>query len=299
VNPTDVDRPRPATAESYFLAEGPLWDPIRGQVVWVDIIAGTVQRGTLQRDLSITVDEVIPFPETAGAVALSAAGDMLVAGRHRLFVRDSAGGVLPGDQLLEGTGRRFNDGQVDPAGRFLVGTIVKPGPSNTEQLLRLEHDGTATVIDDDLTLSNGLAWTSDGRTLYSVDTSSRRIFVRDYDPASGAVGPRTVFAEVEGFPDGAAIDADDHLWVAVWGGGCVLRYAPDGEVVGRIDVPAPHTTSLAFVGPALDTMVITTAREELSAEDAARYPDSGRLFAVRAGVRGLPPRLWRPSAVSR
>ena len=276
-----------------------MWDPVRERVLWVDILAGTVQRGILNEDGTIAVDEVIAFPDTAGAVAVSAAGEMLVAGRHRLFVRTADGTITAGDALIAGEGRRFNDGQVDPAGRFLVGTIVKPGPSTEEQLLRVEHDGKVSVIDDDLSLSNGLAWSADGRRLFSVDTVTRRLFVRAYDPVTGEMGERALFAVVDGFPDGIATDADDHVWVAVWGGGCVLRFSPRGELVGRIDVPAPHTTSIAFVGPALDTMVITTAREELSDEDAARHPDSGRLFTLRAGVTGLPPRLWQGPGVSR
>lgn len=293
MSPTESGTPRPATSAAYFLAEGPLWDPVRERVLWVDIIAGTVQRGILNDDGTLTVEEVVTFPDTAGAVAVSAAGELLVAGRHRLFQRALDGTITAGDRLIRGDGRRFNDGQVDPAGRFLVGTIVKPGPSAEEQLLRIERDGTVTVIDDDLSLSNGLAWSRDGRRFFSVDTLTSRLFVREYDPATGGTGPRELFATVDGFPDGIAMDADDHVWVAVWGGGCVLRFSPDGALVGRIDVPAPHTTSVAFVGPALDTMVITTAREELSDEDAARHPDSGRLFTLRAGVTGLPPRLWR------
>lgn len=299
MNPTEFGTPRPATREAYFLAEGPMWDPVRERVLWVDIMAGTVQRGILEDDGGITVEEVVSFPDTAGAVAVAASGELLVAGRDRLFVRDGDGTVTAGDPLIAGAGRRFNDGQVDPAGRFLVGTIVKPGPSAEEQLLRIEHDGAVTVVDDDLTLSNGLAWSSDGRRMFSVDTVSRRVFARDYDPASGVIGERALFAEVDGFPDGVAMDADDHLWVAVWGGGCVLRYSPHGEVVGHVDVSAPHTTSIAFVGPQLDTMVITTAREELSEEEAARHPDSGRLFTLRAGVKGLPPRLWRGPGAAR
>lgn len=303
MSPTECGTPRPATSEAYFLAEGPLWDPVRERVLWVDILAGTVQRGILTDDGSIAVEEVLPFPDTAGAVAVSAAGEMLVAGRHRLFRRGLDGTVIAGDRLLAGDGRRFNDGQVDPAGRFLVGTMVKPGPSTEEQLLRIERDGTVTVIDDDLSLSNGLAWSSDGRRFFSVDTLTSRIFVRTYDPATGETGPRELFAAVDGFPDGfpdgIATDADDHLWVAVWGGGCVLRFSPDGALAGRIDVPAPHTTSVAFVGPALDTMVITTAREELSDADVARHTGSGRLFTLRAGVTGLPPRLWQGAGDAR
>ncbi|MFH8250429.1 SMP-30/gluconolactonase/LRE family protein [Microbacterium sp. B2969] len=291
MNPTE---PTVATAQSYFLAEGPTWDPVRERVLWVDIMAGTVQSGVLGPDGTIAVEEVIQFPDTAGAVAVSAGGELIVAGRHRLYVRDAAGSITAGPALVEGEGRRFNDGKVDPAGRFLAGTIDKSGPSVVEKLLRIEEDGSATVIDDDLTLSNGLAWSSDGRRLFSVDTGSSRIFVRDYDAATGDTGPRRVFATLQdGFPDGITTDAEDHVWVAVWGGACVLRFSPTGDQVDRVEVPAPHVSSVAFAGPALDTLVITTATEELSEEDAARHPLSGRLFTLRPGVAGLPSHLWR------
>ena len=165
------------------------------------------------------------------------------------------------------------------------------GPAG-EVLLRVDSDESVVTIDDDLGLSNGLAWTADGR-MYSIDTESRRIFVRDYDPATGQTGERDLFAELShGYPDGMTIDADGFLWVAVWGAGTVLRFSPDGAIVGRVDVPAPNTSCPAFVGPDLDTLVITTAREHLSARDLAEHPLSGHLFTIKPGVRGLPSHLW-------
>jgi len=299
VNLTEFGRARPATTASHFLAEGPTWDPVRERVLWVDIMAGVVHSGVLRADGAIDLVETIAFPDTAGTVAVSAAGDLVVAGRTRLYVRAVDGTITPHDEVVSGAGRRFNDGKPDPAGRLLAGTITKPGPSTDERLLRFETDGTVTVVDDDLTLSNGLAWSSDGRRFFSVDTGSRRIFVRDYDAGTGAIGPRSTFATLtEGWPDGITTDADDHVWVAVWGGGCVLRFASDGALVGRVEVAAPHVSSVAFAGPSLDTLVITTATEELSDQDAARFPDSGRLFTLRPGVTGLPPLLWSGLGVS-
>ncbi|MEZ3161695.1 SMP-30/gluconolactonase/LRE family protein [Microbacterium sp. BWT-B31] len=278
-----------ATDVSHFLGEGPTWDPIRGRLLWVDIMDGLVYDGRLTDAATVEIDERIEFPDTAGAVAVSAAGEWVVAGTHRLYFRDTRGRIEAGEQLVDGDERRFNDGKPDPAGRFLVGT-KGPGP---EELLRVDLDGTATVLDDDLTLSNGLAWTRDGRTLYSIDTMTRRIHVRDYDPVTGATGARRVFLELaEGHPDGMTTDGEDHLWVAVWGGGCVVRISPAGEVVGRVDVPAPHTSCPVFAGPDLDTLVITTAIEGLSEEQRAEHPLSGRLFTVRTGHRGNAPYLW-------
>src|SRR5699024_4288303 len=113
-----------------------------------------------------------------------------------------------------------------------------------------DGDESIDVLDDDLTLSNGLAWTDGGTLLYSVDTLTRRIYVRDYDPATGEAGPRRLFVELleGGFPDGMTADAEGHLWVAIWGAGCVLRISPEGEIVGRIEVAAPHTSCVTFAG---------------------------------------------------
>ncbi|MFC8683451.1 SMP-30/gluconolactonase/LRE family protein [Microbacterium ureisolvens] len=278
-----------ATDTPHHLGEGPVWDRVRGRLLWVDIMAGTVHGGSLHEDGRIDHRESVQFPDTAGAVAVDADGAMVVAGRRRLHYRGVDGRIESGPELFDGEDRRFNDGKPDPAGRFLAGTT---GPGG-ELLLRIERDEPATVIDDDLTLSNGLAWTADGRRFYSIDTSTRRIFVRDYDPVSGEVGERSVFAELEhGHPDGMTIDAEEHLWVAVFGGGCVLRIAPDGRIVARVEVPAPHTTCPVFAGPDLDALVITTATENLTADQLEEFPLSGRLFSFRPGVRGIPSALW-------
>jgi sugar lactone lactonase YvrE len=296
IEPAYAHLPRLATAqvatdESHVLGEGPTWDPARERLLWVDIMAGVVHTGTLQADGRIRPGARIRTPDTAGTVAVADDGALAVAGTHRLHYVSADGVLTSGRRLVDGDERRFNDGKPDPAGRLVVGT---KGPGG-ELLLRVDAgaDEPVSVIDDDLTLSNGLAWSADGRRLYSIDTGTSRIFVRDYDAASGWTGPRTVFATLEqGHPDGMTIDADEHLWVAVWGGGCVLRFAPDGRLVGRVDVPAPHTTCPVFAGPDLDTLVITTATEHLTAEQRAAYPLSGRLFTAKTGARGIPPLLW-------
>jgi sugar lactone lactonase YvrE len=281
--------PRIATGISHHLGEGPTWDPIRGRILWVDITAGAVYSGRFAHGGAIDVDERIAFPDTAGAVAVSATGEWLVAGTHRLYTRSVEGEITAGPPLVDQPERRLNDGKPDPRGRFVVGT---KGPGG-EMLLRVDADGTATVLDDDLTLSNGLAWTGDGRTLYSIDTLSRRIHVRDYDPTTGKAGARRAFLEIAaGYPDGMTIDSEDHLWIAVWGEGCVIRVSPNGDIVGKLEFPAPHVSCATFAGPDLDTLVITTATEGMSPEDLAAHPLSGRLFTVRTGHRGIHPNLW-------
>ena len=157
----------------------------------------------------------------------------------------------------------------------------------------MRQDGTLHVLDDDLTLSNGLAWSVEGTALYSVDTERRRISVRPYDPTTGETGSRETFVELEdGYPDGICLDADGGLWVAIWGLGRVHRYATDGSLDRVIEVPAPHTSAVAFAGHDLDILVITTASDGLTPAQRREFPDSGRLFTTRPGVAGHPQPLW-------
>ena len=278
-----------ATSKAHFLAEGPVWDAARKRVRWVDIMDGAVHEGVLEQDGTITHTGTMQVPGIAAAVAVAHDGSLVVASNRCMYYVSSDGSITSGRDLIDVEGRRFNDGKPDPSGRFVVGT---KGPGN-EQLVVVENDEILHVLDDDLTLGNGLAWTSDGATLYTVDTFSQRIFVRDYNVETGEAGERRVFITLTaGFPDGMTIDTEDHLWVAVWGEGTVLRISPAGEIVSRVEVPAPHTSCPVFAGEHLDTLVITTAREDLSDEQLAAYPQSGHLFTFRPGVVGNPPHLW-------
>jgi sugar lactone lactonase YvrE len=283
----------PATTERFRLGEGPVWDAARRRLLWVDIEGGAVLEGALDGG-AITVTNRIAFDSMVGAVTVAADGTLLVAAQERLVVVHPDGMREDGPRVVPaGESRRCNDGKTDPAGRFLVGTLSLAGPSEREVLVRLEAGGRLTVLDDDLALSNGLAWSSDGRRMFSVDTQRRTVSVRDYDPGSGAVGPRRVHLRLEdGFPDGIAMDAAGHLWVAIWGGGEVRRFTPDGTMADRVATGAPHTSSVAFAGQDLRTLVITTATSELSDEQLRAHPDSGRLLTVPVDVPGLPVAPW-------
>lgn len=286
----------PASEDRYSLAEGPFWDGDRDRVLWVDINAGAVHSGTLSAERVIH-ESVLHFPETVGAVVGSRNGERLVAGARRLYRVSADGTVSPGAQMLnERTASRLNDGSCDPAGRFLVGSLALDGRSGEEVLIRVEHDGRIVVLDSDLGMSNGLAFTSEGDRLYSIDTTPGVVFTRDYDTTTGGVGPRNKFLHLHGeSPDGLCVDRDGNLWIAMWGAGQVRCYSPMGQFVASVDVDAPNTTSVAFVGAALDMLLITTAFEQLSDEQRARYPDSGRLFLVDVGVCGAPVSPWTGS----
>ena len=290
----------PATDEAFGLAEGPVWDlPTAGggRLLWVDIDAGAVYTGAVSEGrvavrrrfvVDRTVGCVIPGPD--GTLAVGASRDLRV-------VDGQTGAVVRSLALPTPAGSRLNDGACDPAGRLIVGSLALDGRRGREVLMRVEHDGTITVLDDDLTLSNGLGWSPDGRTMYSVDSVPGVVWSRPYEAASGRVGRRSVLIDLAGVspgggPDGLCVDADGMVWVAVWGVGEVRRYNPEGEQIGVVEVDAPHTSSVTFAGDDLSTMVITTSCSQLSAADRDRYPLSGRLFIAQPGVAGLPSPTW-------
>ena len=289
---------RAAGTAVHRLAEGPVWDPDRQRLLWVDIPAGAVHCGRLAADSSVITDGSWSFGGTVGAVAVAADGELLVAGKETVLRVAQDGSRTPVATVLAPGDYRLNDGGVDPAGRFLVGSLALDGSSGRQVLVRLDPAGP-TVLDNDLSLSNGLAWSRNGDRMYSIDTTPQTVWVRDYDAATGAIGPRALaFAIEDGFPDGMCADEDGNLWIAIWGRGRVECRTPDGQLRATVAVDAPHTSSVTFAGPDLDILVITTARENLSPAERVAHPNSGQLFTVRPGIRGLPVPYWNPATVT-
>lgn len=282
----------PASDDRYSLGEGPLWDAERDRVLWVDINAGEVHSGRLAGP-RVVHESVLAFAGTVGAVVSSVHGELLVAGARELHTVSPEGLVSSGAQILAGDrASRLNDGTCDPAGRFLVGSLALHDRLRQEVLVRVEDDGTILVIDNDLGLSNGLAFTPAGDQLYSVDTTAGIVWIRDYEAQNGGIGRRREFLRLDGTPDGLCADSEGNLWIAMWGAGEVRCYSAAGEQRAVVDVTAPNTTSVAFVGAGLDLLMITTASDELSEAQLTRFPDSGRLFIADVGVRGLAVHPW-------
>jgi sugar lactone lactonase YvrE len=275
------------------LGEGPTWDPRAGLLRWVDIDRGHLWEATVDRDGVGTPRLALDCGPTLGAAVHADDGGLLLARTQHLEHRDKTGAIVGTVRLVPGgVLSRLNDGACDPAGRYLVGSLARDGRTGAERLWRVEHDGTVTVLDDDLTLSNGLGWSPDGTVMYQVDTVPGTVYARDYDVASGEVGPRRVLVEIrDGAPDGLTVDARGDLWVAVWGAAQIRRHSPDGRLMQVVQTGAPLTTSCAFVGPDLDLLVITTAGK---AEDGVTQTRrGGTLLALRPGVAGHSTTPWR------
>ena len=207
-----------------------------------------------------------------------------------LFDADPTRNRLLGNPL-EGLGHMgMNDGAVGPDGRFYAGSQdIAVLEAADGCLYRVDHDGSFETIETGIALANGIAFSPDGSTMYLTEMWANRITAFDFDIRTGAVSRRRKFIEVpadEGHPDGLIVDEEGFLWSGHWQGFRVTRYDPDGKKASHIDVPVPTATCMAFGGPDLDRLFITTAKKGLSPGQLAKYPEAGDLFVVEAGVRG-------------
>ncbi len=258
--------------------EGPVWWPGWGGLRWVDMLAGDV----LSLDATGGVHR-LHIGDVAAVVRPRTAGGMIAAVERRVVLLDADDrpeGAFP--ELWTDPGVRMNEGACDPDGRFCVGSMAYDSGPGRGRLNRIDPDGTTAVLLDAVTVSNGLAWSPDGATVYYNDTPTGRVDRFDY--AGGELTGRRPFATVPS-PDGLCVDAEGHVWVALWGGHAVVRLDPAGREVGRIEVPASQVTACTFGGPDLDQLYVTTSRHGV---DRAAEPLAGSLFRADVGVRGLP-----------
>jgi len=260
-----------------------MWDPMTQTLSWVDLHAGLLHRR--QADtvatyaLGAPLSAALPTPE--GMLVVQGASVRLMAD----VAKPTAARVVT--EIPLGAALRCNDAQFDPWGRLWVGSMA-PSRPGAAALYYLESDGSSPVLAfGGLTLANGIGWSPDGAELYVVDTIDRVVFSAGLDNRGR---PQTAFTirldlrAVHGVPDGLCVDADGGIWIALFGAGEVRCYEPSGELRQVIKLPVRCPTSVAFVGPGIDELVITTARTTPNTTDSSR--DAGRLLAARPGVRG-------------
>lgn len=281
--------PAAIIAAGDVLGEGPVWDA--GRLLWTDIQSRRL------RAWNPSTGEVSTHaaPERIGSIALlpDEADRVVAAFETGLGLFDLASGEVQWLHRVEAeaNGRRFNDGRVDRAGRFWAGTMVEDDAIRHRaeaSVWRLDHAGAFEAQFGGVQIANGLAFSPDGKTAYFSDSPLQTIFAFDLD-ADGALSNRRVFAEVsEGYPDGATVDSEGCLWSARWAAGTVVRHAPDGRVLETLKVPASQPTCVAFGGDDLKTLFVTSARDELSAQELAEQPHAGDVFAFNVTVPGLP-----------
>lgn len=269
------------------MGEGPVWDDELRELIWVDILAGRVWR----LDPATGAARALELGVPVGSVALREAGGLVLAVEYGFALlddgADSIYSVAPVEE--DHPGNRMNDGKCDSAGRFWAGSMAYSEEPAAGALYRLGPDGSAVVALTGVTVSNGIDWSLDGSLMYYVDSGHQRIDVFDFDRGSGNISGRRPLVEIEtdaGIPDGLCVDAAGFIWVALWDGGAVRRYSPDGELAAVVEVPARRVTSCAFGGPSLETLYITTAREGLPEEVLAAEPHTGGVFCCVPGVTG-------------
>jgi sugar lactone lactonase YvrE len=272
-----------------MLGEGPIWDDREQCVWWVDILGESFHR----TDPVTGQDDVIPVGQMVGALGLRDRGGLVAASRDGFVEIDAASGRIErlADVEADRPSSRMNDGKVDPRGRFWAGTTDIDHRAGLGTLYRLDADLTVRPMLPEVTISNGLDWTADGATMYFIDTPTRRVDRFSFDPSTGSIADRTMAVSIRpraGDPDGMTLDAEDHLWVALWDGWAVERYAPDGSLELRVEVPAAQATSCTFGGSDLDLLFITTAQKDFPAGGKPDQPHAGGLFVCRPGVRGRP-----------
>ncbi|NEM97536.1 SMP-30/gluconolactonase/LRE family protein [Pontibacter burrus] len=272
-----------------IVGEGPIWHPSENVLYWVDVEGRNVHIFDPETGKNKTFD----VKERIGTIVLLEQGGALVALQNGIHhIGTETGELTFIAHPIQENDIRFNDGKSDAAGRFWVGTMALDKRKGAAVLFRMDTDKTIHQMLDNLTISNGIVWASDNKTMYFIDTRTQQVKAFDFDLESGNISNDRVVVEIDesdGSPDGMAIDENDNLWIALHKGGAVVNYNPKtGELLQKITVPAPQTTACAFGGKNLDTLYITTGTEGLSEEDLKKYPASGGIFAVKPGVKGVP-----------
>jgi len=271
------------------LGECPVWSVDEQALYWIDINAPSLNRFDPARG----TNSAWPMPQAIGCFALRVRGGFVAALRDGIWFVDGQGGLerriaaAPYDPEHH----RFNDGRADAQGRFWAGTMNEKRDASSARLYRLSSDLDLVPVLDDMTISNGLAWSPDGRTMYHADTPARTVRAYDFDGARGTPANGRVFARFEGEtdrPDGAAVDSEGCYWCAFYRGAKVVRLSPQGLRLTEYAVPAMCPTMCAFGGDDLRTLYVTTARQMREADELARLPESGGIFAMRVDVAGVP-----------
>lgn len=273
-----------------ILGESVLWNPQDRKIYWLDLKGPDLHIYDPSTGANDTWHLKLDIPM---GTLVRAKDGFILTGREGTFKVDIAKRQLtpwvnPNDRADV---TMFNDGKVDRQGRLWLCTSDIKETEPLGGIYRLDADGNSSVQDRGSACGNGPAFSRDGRIFYYADTMVRNVYAFDLDPARGTLSGKrlfTTFTEADGYPDGMAIDADDHLWICQWGGSGVTRFTPEGKRDLKIDLPSPLVTSCAFAGDNLDTLYITTATVDMDEKALAAAPLAGSLFSVRTGHRGFP-----------
>ncbi len=274
--------------------EGPIWNPQRAELYWTDING----RKSFSWSWSTRTSRILQEGFEISGLAMHADGGFTVVNSNGFWLWDGARPPKLVAAEVDGQRCALNDCIADPEGGLFSGsTFFNPESEDypSGYLFRADTDGTVHIVDEGLLLSNGIGFSPDESTLYLADSAVRRIYAYDYNRRDGSIRNRRTFVTVpsdEGIPDGLVVDADGFIWSAQWFGSCLVRYDPDGKVERRVSIPATQVTSLAFGGPEMEDIFVTSASvpDALQVAPAgysatANY-SGGKLFHLNLGIRG-------------
>ena len=270
--------------------ESPLWSAREAALYWVDIPRGLVERWHPETGDRRTWQ----LPTAVGSIGLRERGGLVVALKNGFHLFDLATEALsflchPEPEL---TSNRLNDGKVSPEGRFWAGTMdERPEKEPIGSLYRLDADHRCARMADGVKVSNGLAWSPDGRTMYHSDSRGGAIFRHAYDAETGAIGEREIFVQMQpewGRPDGGATDDEGCYWSCGVGAGRINRFSPAGEFIQYVELPIMHPTMPCFGGPNGRRLYLTSHRENYSPAELSRTPQAGGVFMLEPGAAGAP-----------
>ncbi len=273
------------------VAESPVWDATTRRLLFCDIPGKRINALSVDDGARDTYD----LPEVVGSFGLCRSGKLVVALRHRVVLFDPRSRRVEDltGAVVEPATNRMNDGKVGPDGAFWVGTMDENTPRQpTAALYRVTPDGRIERKGEGYAVSNGLAWSPDGRTMYHSDSTAGIIEAWDFDPATGGMSNHRQLAKLtseEGRPDGAATDADGNYWSAGPSAGCINRFSPAGALLEKIPFPVPGPTMPCF---AERHLFVTSLREGKSPELLQQFPTLGGLFRADAPVQGAPVGLF-------
>lgn len=294
-----LSEPRLVLQTEDVIGEVPLWDAASARLSWIDIFKPALHLYDPAED---RLESFTP-PEKLGSYGLAGKGRYIVAGRGGIATWEPSTGRF--DRLSTPEADRpdniLNDGRVDPSGRFVVGSMDKNLAGPNGRLWQVDRDETRLLQGEDVTLPNSVCWSPDGATFYLGDSRSNLIFAYDYDQRTGDISNRRLFADTSALPgecDGSSVDCEGYLWNARFGGGCILRFAPDGSLDQTIGLPVKRIAHLAFGGPDLKTIYVTTGRFRMKPEELAAEPWAGGLLAIDSDMAGLPEASYRPTGTA-
>ncbi|MFP3896368.1 MAG: SMP-30/gluconolactonase/LRE family protein [Anaerolineales bacterium] len=278
-----VTQPELVADYECLTGEGVIWHPGEQRVYWLDI-----PRGRMFRYDPATEEHEMCFEDgMIGGLTVQVDGTLLLFMEKGAVKRWNDGEVVTLiDEIPEERGSRFNDVIADPEGRVFCGTM--PTEERFGRLYRIDPDGSVTVVLEDIGCSNGMGFTPDRERMYYTDSTKREIYLFDYDRETGEIGNQRLFVrtpEGEGIPDGMTVDAEGYVWSARWGGGCVVRFAPDGTEDMRLEFPAQKVSCVTFGGWDYTDIYVTTAGGDNKVEEGQ---GAGALFKVNVGIEGVP-----------